>query len=883
MSAAWAEPWSFATLLDLLTHNGEFPALIAVGKDQETIVSCASLAARVRHFAEHLRSRGVVAGEIVALLAPNGIAWVVARLAIGAVGAVALALDDLATEAELASALRDSACRRVVTAEAHAATLRMIDPGLGLIPLPDAHVSEPGAPREPAAFRLLPRLGPEAPAMLVYTSGTTGAPKGFVLSYGHIWANIRALVAEQLVERGDRVLLPLPLHHVYPLVVGLLTPLACGAAVVFPQTVAGPQLMQALTRAQVSAIIGVPRLYAAIVNGLQTRLQAGNAMQRLTVQALLALSIRLRRDLGINAGRFLLRRLRARIGPDLRLLVSGGARLESDVLWRLVGLGFDVRSGYGLAETASIFTGNLPGCERLESEGQPFQGGELRIAGPDEDGVGEIELRGPNVFAGYRNNPEANREAFTPDGWFRTGDLGRVDRDGFLYVLGRRKETITLGGGRKVHPEALEALYGDSPYIREIAVLEHHGGLVALVLPELAGIRLGPSTHIDDAIRVALTARAQQLPAYQRLAGYALVRETLPRTRLGKYQRFLLPALYERAAAAPPAVAKREISREDRDLLAHPTARHLYELLQARYAGKPVHPDASPLLDLGIDSLEWIALSLEIEHRLGLHFSDAEMAGVVRLADLLRLAVRKAGAPAPPPAAPPGPTAERWIAPTGLCLTVLGLGLYGLNRLLMRTLFRVRLKGAAALPPRGPYVLVANHASDLDPLLLASVLGYRRIRQLYWGGEGSRLFVHPWQRPLMRALHVFPLDERAPAEGLALAKAVLQRGNGLIWFPESWRSPDGSLQRFLPGIGWLLAQTRVPALPVYIAGSFAALPRHRRWPRLHPVCITVGEAFTPGKLNGLLAAPESSHQRVADTLRSAVAELGASAGSDRPD
>jgi long-chain acyl-CoA synthetase len=100
-------------------------------------------------------------------------------------------------------------------------------------------------------------------------------------------------------------------------------------------------------------------------------------------------------------------------------------------------------------------------------------------------------------------------------------------------------------------------------------------------------------------------------------------------------------------------------------------------------------------------------------------------------------------------------------------------------------------------------VLVANHVSDLDPLLLSAVLGYRRLRHLfYWGGEVTRLFARRWQRPLMQALHVFPLDERAPARGLALAGAVLRRGDSVVWFPESWRSPDGGLQRFLPGVVW---------------------------------------------------------------------------------
>jgi long-chain acyl-CoA synthetase len=255
-----------------------------------------------------------------------------------------------------------------------------------------------------------------------------------------------------------------------------------------------------------------------------------------------------------------------------------------------------------------------------------------------------------------------------------------LDRDGFLYVIGRREETITLSGGKKVHPEALEKLYGDSPYIHEIAVLQRQGSLVALVLPELTAARTGPSKHIDDAIRVALIARAQELPSYQRLAGYALVREPLPRTHLGKYQRFLLPALYERAAAGMSVPVKAETTREEEELLAHPSARRLCELICNRYAGKSVHLNTSPLLDLGIDSLEWIALSLEVEHQLGLQFSETDIAGIVTLGDLLHLAVTKQQAIGPLPTVALPPEEECWIAPTGPFFALLGLIVYCLNR-----------------------------------------------------------------------------------------------------------------------------------------------------------------------------------------------------------
>jgi long-chain acyl-CoA synthetase len=876
--------WTLQTLLDALAARGDAPALISITGTTARSLTCAELAGQVRRLASGLATLGLGLGEPVALLAPNGSPWVMARLALGALGALVTALDDLAMEAELRSALTDSGCRRVMTSAAHVETLRQIDPALQLIAMEDA------PPEGVLGWRTLfaehpsplPTLSPNTPAMLVYTSGTTGAPKGFVLTYANLWANVRTLTAEHLVGPGDRVLLPLPLHHVYPFVVGFLTPLCSGAAVVLPEAFGGPQIMQALRNADVSAIVGVPRLYSALTAGLETRIASEGAVARAAFDSVLRLCAWLERRHGLSLGHCVFRGVRRRLGQRLRLLVSGGARIEPEVLWPLVGLGFEVRSGYGLAETASIFTGNLPGRERLGSEGRPFAGGELRIAEPDAQGEGEIELRGPSVFSGYRGDVAANREAFTADGWFRTGDLGRVDAQGFLYVTGRILETIVLGGGKKVHPEELEKHYGASPYVRELAVLERTGGLVGLVLPDLPAIRAGIGMRVDDTIRVVLAERARNLPPYQRLAGFALVREPLPRTRLGKYQRFRLPKLYEDALAGVLRRPAAQLTAADQALLHDPRAHEILELLKSRYADKSVDLDANLLLDLGVDSLEWITLGLALQERLGLEFDETGLAGVATVRDLMQLTAASqpvaAGRAKVPHAL--GPAELRWLAPIGLFATAVGLLIYGLNRLLMRMLFGAKAVGLENLPTEGPFVLVANHASDLDPLILASALGLARMRRIYWGGEWTRLFSRRWLHPLMRALHVFPIDERTPDLAIGLATEVLHRGQALVWFPESWRSPDGTLQRFLPGIGRLLDSTRVPAIPVHIAGSFEAWPRDRRLPRMRPIGVRFGP---PANLAGVfgLESRDVGHQRIADALHDAVAALASASGGPR--
>src|SRR5690606_17598517 len=231
-----------------------------------------------------------------------------------------------------------------------------------------------GAPLDP-----MPAAAPEDPVALFYTSGTTGRPKAVPLTHANILSNLDGILAMGVVRPGDRVLLPLPLHHSYPFIVGMLAPLMSGAAIVLPAGITGPQLARALQEAEVATIVGVPRLYRAIADGLAARVAGRGRLAAAAFEAMLRASV-------VARARF----------------------------------GFEVLSGYGLVETASIATFNPRGRNRMGSAGLPAPGVSIRIADPDAEGRGEVQIRGPNVFSGYRNNPEANATAFTADGWFRS-------------------------------------------------------------------------------------------------------------------------------------------------------------------------------------------------------------------------------------------------------------------------------------------------------------------------------------------------------------------------------------------------------------------------------------------------------------------------------
>lgn len=870
-----SDGWTLQHLLAEMAGRGDHPAVSWVRAGRLSTESYAGLAAAAQRLARGLLAIGLRRSEPVIILAPNSRDWIVVRLALGLAGALPVPLDDMGADDETAAQARQSGARWAFVSPKHAALLRScLSPGHRLFLLGDDALEEGGEMswrRLPATdSALLPPVDPESPAVLVYTSGTTGAAKSFTLSYRNIWANVGAIAAEKVISVEDRLLLPLPLHHIYPQVIGLLTPLTSGATILLPEAATGPQIALALGKA--TGMVGVPRLYAALLDALEARVQARGRIVSDLFRAALGLAIAARRRLGVDLGRFLFRPVRARLGPKLRLLVSGGARIEADLLWRLVGLGFDLRSGYGLAETASTFTGNLPGRERIGSEGKPFQGGELRIAQPDETGYGEIELRGPSVFSGYRDNPAADREAFTADGWFRTGDIGRLDADGFLYVDGRIKELIVLGGGKKVDPERLEALYGASPFIREVAVLERSGALVALVHPNLEAIRSAGLTRVDDVLRIALQEGAAERAPWERLTGFAIHAAPLPRTRLGKYRRFLLPPLYEAALIGRPRAAA-PLSPADEALLAMPRARALWDLLRERYPNRLTELDSSLALDVGLDSLEWISLSLEIERRFAVSLPEEALAGLDRVRDLIRRVSECAGTE---PAFDAAAEIGRWLrrpSPFGRVVAWLA---HGTNRALLKVGFRLRVSGLEHLPASGPFVIVANHCSDLDPLVVAAALPSRFRPRIHWGGETSRLFRTSLSRWLCRQLRIFPVDERRPGLTLALASAVLERGEGLVWFPEAWRSPDGRLQRFLPGIGRLLAPGAVPAIPTRLFGTFEAMPRTRRWPHLKPVRLRFGPPVAPSELERM-GQGSDAESRIADGLRHAVERLAAPA------
>ena len=911
------------TLEPLLYHLADFgtrPALVQMRGRDAAVCSYAELDDAAARFAEGVRRSGIAKGATAALFAVGGPEWIIGCLGLIRAGAVPVPLDAQLDEQTLRHVLTDCKAHWALTDKEHLPVLESCGYS-GRILLLDADEDDQRSWRRWLAENAgqAPRPAPDDTAVLFYTSGTTGPPKGVPLRHSQLAFQLQRVAAAGLVRDDERVLQPLPLHHVYPLVVGTLAPLALGLRIVLPEAMMGPQLLAAIREQKVSFIIGVPRLYAALLDGIElvieattswayvrpgsscrarsTAVRASGIGGRL-LRKILRFSVWSRRHLGLRLGKVLLYPLHRRLGTTLRVLASGGAALEPAVAWQLEGLGWRVAVGYGLTETSPLLTLKPPGGGHIASVGRPLPGIDLRIERVQQEEPqtallrdGEILARGPGVFAGYLGH-ERDAAVFTADGWFRTGDLGYVDKAGYLFVTGRKNTMIVTSSGKNIRPEELEEHYAMHPFIEEIGVCAAPDGLAAVVVPAREEIqRREVSTHY--AIRRAIADASRDLPSYKRIVRFVVSTEPLARTRLGKIQRHRLKERYEallrsvsgesdeQTAGSP--ISLEDMAEADRKLLENDSAYRVWDLLSQRYPNRHLTPDTNVQLDLNVDSLGWLELSAEISRLTGITLDEQLIVSIDSVRDLLRCVAETAprgsavlGISLEEPESTLRPAQKRWLEPLPPATLLASRGLLGLNRLAMRGLFKLRLHGIERLDADTQVIITPNHTSFLDALVVAAALPRPVLEKTYWGGWTGYAFRNVLFRTVSRLSRVVPIDpDRAAMSSLAFAAAILKRGNNLVWFPEGERSASGELLEFRPGLGMVLAHfTTLTVLPVHIEGAYEAWPRDKQWPRLHPISATFGKPVLAAEL-AERGRGETPRARSLNALYEVMERLGA--------
>ncbi|UCF64848.1 MAG: AMP-binding protein, partial [bacterium] len=373
-------------------------------------------------------------------------------------------------------------------------------------------------------------------AVIIYTSGTTGSPKGVMLSFDNLLANIEAVSHDiPIFNKERKVLALLPLHHIFPLMGTLVAPLYAGGTIAFSPTLNSEDIIATLQDNGINIIIGVPRLYAAIRKGIMDKINS-NVLTRSLFR--LAASIDSR-----SFSRKLFKKVHDRFGGQVDYMVSGGAKLDEAVARDFKTLGFEMLEGFGMTEAAPMITFTRPGKWRIGSAGQPMPCLEVTSK------AGEIVARGRNIMQGYYNRPEETA-AVLKDGWLHTGDLGYLDEENYIHITGRSKEIIVLSSGKNINPEEVEIkINGLSECIAEVGVYMKNDSLQAAIYPDFKKLKEKEILNLEDYFRWEIIDKYNQKAAsYKKISKFLLLKEELPKTRLGKIQRFKLAALTDAAA-----------------------------------------------------------------------------------------------------------------------------------------------------------------------------------------------------------------------------------------------------------------------------------------------------------------------------------------------
>jgi long-chain acyl-CoA synthetase len=877
-------------------------------------VTFGSMLAQIRSIAYRLTQEGIAFGDRVAIIGENHPNWAIAYLGILYRGAVATPLDPAATTQTLASFLNGSEAKLAFVSPGSITKFRLAReqigrniPAVALLPLtqPDGlddfvDWAQTSAPTE--FIDDPPPAKPDDLALLMFTSGTTGLPKAIPLTHRNIYAESDKVQGVLHISDQEVVLGLLPLFHGYSQIVNLWLATIAGAQVVYLPELSPAMIERGLKEGHATALVGVPRLWYLFHKKIFDAVKAKPVLVRIMFRAMLAMNGLLRDLIGVDAGRLFFRRIHESFGGRLRLAVSGGASFDAGVALDFHRLGFTILQGYGLTETSGAATVTRFEDNKVGSVGTPLNGVEVKIDYPNEAGIGEVLIRGPVVMSGYYNNPEANREAFTSDRWFRSGDLGHFDKDGHLYIVGRKKDVIKLPSGKNVFPEDVEAHYERSPFVSEVCVLglrdaetQFRGAekLCAVVVPNFDYLKARQIANAREWIVWEMENLGRELPEYQRVHDFVLRVEPLPRTSTRKVRRFELKDQLEglRKRARPAAVKERVLTSDERARMDSPAGRAIVAAIKQH---KPevdlIHPAMNLEIDLGLDSLARAECVASTEQALRIELKPEGLPSVQTVGELLELATAKQiGVSEQFGPTPSGgrvqwrdivkaeharlPELEPIIQEKPITALVAFVVLSAIN-IGARLFFRMEVKNIETLARlKAPYLICPNHQSYIDPFLVCSAYPRAVLKNIFHVGA-SMYFTNRVMAQLARLINVVPLDPDAQLlRAMRVGAAGLRAGKILNIYPEGQRSFDGQLLEFKKGAAILAWDLNLPIVPVAIDGTYLIWPRESWRFRLAKVKLCFGEPINPREVAAEGTDEEIVYGKVSALLKARIQEM----------
>ena len=739
----------------------------------------------------------------VAIFCENRLEWAFSFYSVLKKKAISVPIDHMSAASDVAFILND--CKPEVifysdsTKDTCYKAAEQLDYKIEKINIDEIKIDQPISDEE------FPEPNPNDTAVIIYTSGTTGSPKGVMLSYDNLLVNIEAVTTDvQIYKPEDCVMILLPLHHIFPLVGTLVAPLSVGGTVVLSPSMASEDIMATLQNNAVTIIIGVPRLYNLIRKGIRDKIDKSAIAKFLFKIA--------EKKNSLSFSRKIFKSVQKKFGGHIKYMVCGGAALDKEVCKDYLTLGFEVLEGFGMTECAPMITFTRPGKVLPGSAGQPLKINEVKVID------GEIVNRGRNVMQGYYNRPDETA-AILKDGWLYTGDLGYLDDEQRIFITGRKKEIIVLSNGKNINPEEIEnKILNMSEVISEIGVFEKSDMLHAIIYPDYQKAKTLGVDDVEDMIKWQVIDKYnQKVTPYKKVMKFSLINDPLPRTRLMKLKRFLLPKL--------ETISKEKIGdASEPDFQEYKLIKEFLED-QKEY---PVHPSDHLEIDLGLDSLDKVNLGVYLESNFGVKLTESEMlsfVNVAKLAENIRDNKTKLSV-----------ESIDWgkILKEQLDLE-LPKSWYTHNlmknaaKIFLKLYFRLKGDGIENIPD-GPFILAPNHQSFFDGLFVAVFLKNKLMKKTYFYAKEKHL-----KNKIIRFIadknNVIVMDLTDLKTSLQKMAAVLKRGKNIIIFPEGTRTENGEIGDFKKTFAILSRELNVPIVPVAINGAYDALPRGTHFPK----------------------------------------------------
>ncbi len=907
-------PQSFCErLLESFEARPDKTAMRIVGSDEATF-TYGEMLQHIRSISYRLKEEGVEKGDRVALIGENHPKWAIAYLGTVMMGGVIVPLDPHGEIETITNFLENSEAKVAFLSPDQTSRFAQIEERLGRhiptvvwnleqssngfqnfddwasTPFPESFAAEPP-----------PARGDDM-AVLMYTSGTTGTPKGVPLTHGNIIAELEGVNLVLKLSDKEKILSLLPLFHAYLQIVNMWIATTYGCEVGYLKELTPDELSKAMKEFKPTILTTVPRLWYLFHKKIFDGVAAKSGMVQRLFRVMLATNGALRNTLGVNLGRKMFGAVHDGFGGNLRIAISAGSRFDADVAIDFHKLGFTILQGYGLTETSGAATATYEDDNRVGSVGKAMNGIDIKINEPDNEGVGEVLIKGPMVFKGYYQNPAANAEAFTEDGYFRSGDLGKLV-DGHLYIVGRGKDVIVLPSGKNVHPEDLEVHYLKCPLVAELAIIgvedasEGRSGaekLAAVVVPDFEYLQQAKIANSKEAIRHALDSLGRELPEYQRVRDYIIRQEILPRTATRKIKRFQLKKEIETGVISTEAKEAKtwEFAAGETATMESPVGKAVSAAIRQNAKDADViHPSMSLELDLGLDSLARAETFAALEAAFSTEFDGDEAATALTVASVVELVnahgggdlenvsvdlnwgkiVREADDDFPE---------IRGVLENRPVFAAFAWIVYKCFNLFCRVFMLLEVSGKDNLgkaeeiaATSKSFIICPNHQSFLDPFVLCSNYRYGLFRNIFHVGA-SEFFSNKLMQTIAKMLNVVPVNPDTELMRAMKAGAIgLKHGKILNIYPEGERAFDGELHGFKKGAAILASELDMPIVPVAIDGLYKVWPRNSWRIRPAKVKIRIGEPFFARDIISGETRTDDDYAKVTDHLKTTIATM----------